>query len=205
VDDIAMTFARSHFESAMYSHCSIFKRFLGASPLTVASCLDLRVDDDPIWFSYQDDYYKVNLLALLRPVLIAVARLVADRKSLARIKDNGVEAILTHFCRQRTMLSAMCTDDLFDHLSSRSVPLGCARSRSTVLAAEFQALYGETLASALRTPPSLHAFFDMDTAALKASDVHPNWTIFQPARLWSKLNHLYKLPYRSRSLTFNAD
>ena len=31
VDDVAMTFARSHFESAMYSHCSIFKRFRGAS------------------------------------------------------------------------------------------------------------------------------------------------------------------------------
>jgi len=41
---------------------------------------------------------------------------------------------------------------------------------SVILAAEFQALYGKTLASALRTPPSLHAFFDMDTAALKASD-----------------------------------
>jgi hypothetical protein len=170
VDGIAMTFARSQFESAMYSHCSIFKRFLGASPLTVASCWASRVDDDPIWFSYQDDYYKVNLLALPRSVLIATARLIADGKSPPRIKDNCVEVILTHFCHQRTMLSAMYTDVLLDHLSSRSVPLGCARFRSTILAAEFQALYGETLASALRTPPSLHAFFDMDTAALKASD-----------------------------------
>jgi len=94
-----MTFARSQFESAMYSHCSIFKRFLGASPLTVASCCASRVDDDPIWFSYQDDYYKVNLLALPRSVLIAAARLVTDGKSLPRTKDNCVEVILTHFCR----------------------------------------------------------------------------------------------------------
>jgi len=34
VDGIAMMFAQSQFESAMYFHCSIFKRFLGASPLT---------------------------------------------------------------------------------------------------------------------------------------------------------------------------
>ena len=93
----------------MYSHCSIFKRFLGASLLTVVSCRASRVDDDPVWFSYQDDYYKVNLLALLRSVLIAVAHLVTDGKSLAQTKDNCVEAILTHFCCQRTMLSAMYT------------------------------------------------------------------------------------------------
>ena len=60
VDDIAMTFACSHFESAMYSHCSIFEHFQVASPLTVASCRVLRVDEDPGWFSYQYDYYKVN-------------------------------------------------------------------------------------------------------------------------------------------------
>jgi len=152
-----MTFAQSQFESAMYSHGSIFKHFLGASPLAVASCCASRVDDDPIWFSYQDDCYKVNLLALPRSVLIAAAHLIA-------------EVILTHFCRQQSMLSAMHTDVLLDHLSSRSVPLGCARFRSTILAAEFQALYGGTLASALRTPPSLHTYFDMDTAALKVSD-----------------------------------
>jgi len=111
VDGIAMTFARSQFESAMYSHCSIFKRFLGASPLTVASCCASCVDDDPILFSYQDDYYKVNLLALLRSVLIAAARLVADGKSLLWTKDNCVEVILTHFCRQQMMLSAMYTDE----------------------------------------------------------------------------------------------
>jgi len=98
------------------------------------------VDDDPIWFSYREDYYKVNLLALPRSELTAAARLVADGKSLLRTKDNCVDVILTHFCRQRTMLSAMYTDVLFDHLSSRSVPLGCARFRSTILAAEFQAL-----------------------------------------------------------------
>jgi len=49
------------------------------------------------------------------------------------------------------MLSAMYTDGLLDHPSSRSVPLGCARSHSTALAAEFQALYGET--------PSTHVHY----------------------------------------------
>jgi len=171
VDDISMTFARSHFESAMYSHCSIFKRFRGASPLTVASCRASRVDEDPVWFRYQYDNYKVNLLALSRPELIAAARLIADRKSVARKKDNCVKVILNHFCNRRAMLSAMNTDDLLDHLSSRSVPLGCTRFRTTVLAAEFQALYGESLASVLRTPPPLQAFFDMETAALRASEV----------------------------------
>jgi len=94
VDDVAMTFARSHFESAMYSHCSIFKHFQGASPLTVASCRASRVDE-----------YKVNLLALSRPELIAAACLIADRKSVTRNKDNCVKVILNHFCNQRAMLS----------------------------------------------------------------------------------------------------
>ena len=114
---------------------------------------------------------QVNLLALSRPELIAAARLIADGKSVTRNKDNCVKAILNHFCNRWAMLTAMDTDDLLDHLSSRSVPLGCTRFRSTILAAEFQALYGESLASALRTPPPLHAFFDMETAALKASEV----------------------------------
>jgi len=74
------------------------------------------VDDDPIWFSYQKDYYKVNLLAWPQSVLIAAARLVADWKSLLQTKDNCVEVILTHFCRQWMMLSVMYTDVLLDHL-----------------------------------------------------------------------------------------
>jgi len=91
VDDIAMTFVRSHFESDMYSHCNIFKHFQGTSPLTVASCRASRVDEDPAWFSYQYDYYKVNLLALSRPELIAAARLIAGRKSVTWNKDNCVK------------------------------------------------------------------------------------------------------------------
>ena len=52
------------------------------------------VDEDPVWFSCQYDNYKVNLLALSRPELIAAARLIADRKSATRNKDNCVKVIL---------------------------------------------------------------------------------------------------------------
>jgi hypothetical protein len=57
VDGIAMTFARSQFESAMYSHLSIFKRFLGASK-RLAWFPDSRVEtlevSTPKWLSRLD-------------------------------------------------------------------------------------------------------------------------------------------------------
>ena len=63
------------FSGCFFSHCCIM------------SC----VDEDPVVSMI---IIQVNLLALSRPELIAAARLIADRKSATRNKDNCVKVIL---------------------------------------------------------------------------------------------------------------
>ncbi|KAG1836075.1 hypothetical protein DFJ58DRAFT_749929 [Suillus subalutaceus] len=157
LDDISMTFSRAHFESAAYVCCSVFKRFKNyrepvqqGTPLpTAASCIMSRLKDDPRWFSYTDACCAENLSALSAPVLRGVARRIGTKRSDARNKERSVDAIVSHFASRRTELASMSDDILFKSLLTASVPPACTRSRGTLLAAEFQNLYGLNLATTL--------------------------------------------------------
>jgi hypothetical protein len=64
----------------------------------------------------------------------------------------------------------MSDDLLFKSLSTVSVPPACARSHGTLLAAEFQNLYGLEVATALRTPPVIiSASPALDSVNMRAS------------------------------------
>ncbi|KAG1856718.1 hypothetical protein F4604DRAFT_1797451 [Suillus subluteus] len=60
-----------------------------------------------------------------------------------------VDGIVSHFASRRTELASMSDDILFKSLLTASVPPACTRSRGTLLAAEFQNLYGLNLATTL--------------------------------------------------------
>ncbi|KAG1863882.1 hypothetical protein F4604DRAFT_2028772 [Suillus subluteus] len=172
-----MTFTRAHFESAAYVHCSVFKCFKNyqeavqqGSPLpTAALCIMSRLKDDPRWFSYTDACYAENLSALSAPVLRGVARRIVTKSSDARNKECSVDAIVSHFASRHTELASMSDDILFKSLLTASVPPACTRSRGTLLAAEFQNLYGPEVATALRTPPVISSSPALDSAAMQAS------------------------------------
>ncbi|KAG1840714.1 hypothetical protein DFJ58DRAFT_809980, partial [Suillus subalutaceus] len=90
-----------------------------------------------------------NLSALSAPVLRGVARRIGTKRSDARNKERSVDAIVSHFASRRTELASMSDDILFKSLLTASVPPACTRSRGTLLAAEFQNLYGLNLATTL--------------------------------------------------------
>ncbi|KAG1873620.1 hypothetical protein DFJ58DRAFT_759273 [Suillus subalutaceus] len=117
-----------------------------------------RLKDDPRWFSYTDACCAENLSALSAPVLRGVARRIGTKRSDARNKERSVDAIVSHFASRRTELASMSDDILFKSLLTASVPPACTRSRGTLLAAEFQNLYGLNLATTLvGTPPIISA------------------------------------------------
>ncbi|KAG1817473.1 hypothetical protein DFJ58DRAFT_833431 [Suillus subalutaceus] len=90
-----------------------------------------------------------NLSALSAPVLRGVVRRIGTKRSDARNKERSVDAIVSHFASRRTELASMSDDILFKSLLTASVPPACTRSRGTLLAAEFQNLYGLNLATTL--------------------------------------------------------
>ncbi|KAG2750128.1 hypothetical protein P692DRAFT_20734239, partial [Suillus brevipes Sb2] len=63
----------------------------------------------------------------------------------------------------------MTHEDLLDHLSSTTLPVGCPRNRASVLSAAFQNLYGEQVAIALRGPPDLGNELHLRAALSEAS------------------------------------
>jgi hypothetical protein len=73
---------------------------------------------------------------------------------------------MNHSTAQKTLLCSMALNDLDNLLSSTGVPLGCRRTRTTLLAAEFLRLYGDDVAIVMRTPPQLAAVCDVSTATL---------------------------------------
>ncbi|KAG1864828.1 hypothetical protein F4604DRAFT_1905289 [Suillus subluteus] len=77
-----------------------------------------------------------------------------------------------------------------ESLLTASVPPACTRSRGTLLAAEFQNLYGLKVATALRTPPVISAP-PLDPAAVQASKAMSlQWisaSVDDPARRLEKL------------------
>ncbi|KAG1834029.1 hypothetical protein F4604DRAFT_1963829 [Suillus subluteus] len=180
VDDTFLTFPRSHFESPLYSHCSVFRRLsslhdaaapsTGAVRVTAASCIASRVDDDPSWFAYPDDGLRTHLLALSAAILSSAVRLLCGRRCLVpRYKNGCVDFIMRDLSARKTQLSSLTHEDLLDQLSSTAVPIGCPRTRSTVLAAEFEKLYGEQVAIALRAPPEVVAVIGVPHASSAAS------------------------------------
>ncbi|KAG1755667.1 hypothetical protein EDB19DRAFT_422258 [Suillus lakei] len=64
----------------------------------------------------------------------------------------------------------MSDDILFTSLLTAPVPPACTRTRGTLLAAEFQKLYGPEVATALHTPPIISASLTINSAATRASE-----------------------------------
>ncbi|KAG2096713.1 uncharacterized protein F5147DRAFT_778221 [Suillus discolor] len=180
VDDTSMMLACSHFESPLYSHCSVFHRHAsfhiaatsspGAHHVSAASCMAAHVDDDPGWFTYPDDCVRSHLLALSAPILSSAMRPLCQRRSLVPCnKNNCIDFIMRHFSAHKTQLSVLMPDDFLDHLTSTVVPFGCPRTRVSILAAKFQNLYSEQVASALRAPPDVVGVYDVPTVLSAAS------------------------------------
>jgi hypothetical protein len=90
---------------------------------------------------------------LSAPILRGVAWRICNKSSDAQNKGCSVNAIVSHFTSRRTELASMSDDLLFKGLLTVSVPPACARSCGTLLAAEFQNLYGMEVATVLCTPP----------------------------------------------------
>jgi hypothetical protein len=185
VDDYSIPFARSFFESASYSHCSVFRRHASSATAcstdaihhAAASCMASCLDDNPYWFTYSDDCIRSHLLKLLAPTLSTAARLVCKMKSqVPRNKNGCVNFIMNHFSAQKTRLSVMTSEHLLDHLSSTPLPRGCPRTRSTILTAYFETIYGEHVARALRAPPEITAVFDVPSvSSAAAADLSMPW------------------------------
>ncbi|KAG1905577.1 uncharacterized protein F5891DRAFT_1170541 [Suillus fuscotomentosus] len=64
----------------------------------------------------------------------------------------------------------MSDDILVKSLLTAPVPPACRRTRGTLLAAEFQKLYGPEVATALHTPPVISASLAIDSAATQVSE-----------------------------------
>ncbi|KAG1779785.1 hypothetical protein EV702DRAFT_1086513 [Suillus placidus] len=77
---------------------------------------------------------------------------------------------MSHFSTNHTKFTGMLDDVLFKSLLMAPVPPACT-TWCTLLAAEFQNLYGPEVATALRTPPVISASLVIDSAArMQASE-----------------------------------
>ncbi|KAG1863127.1 hypothetical protein F4604DRAFT_1785458 [Suillus subluteus] len=148
-----------------------------------------RLMDDPRWFSYIDACYAENLSALSAPVLRGVAWRIGIKRSDTRNKERSVDAIVSHFASRRTELASISDDILFKSLLTASVPPACTRSRGTLLAAEFQNLYGLEVATALHTPPIISASPALDPAAVQLP--HRKTCDALANHAWQRALHLF--------------
>jgi hypothetical protein len=166
------TFPCSYFESEVYTHCSVFRRFqIGNVRFSAtAGCIaKLRQQDDPPWFHYDDASYQHNLQALPAPTLVSIAKSLVVRQSSCRTKKDAIAVVLAHFFAKRQELSLMNGEDLSALLSCVSLPVGCIPSRGTRIAAYFCDVYGDHVATSIRCPPSLTAFIDVERTMAEAS------------------------------------
>jgi hypothetical protein len=74
VDGLHLSFGWSYFESAAYTHCSIFRRFASHLLPAVSSSSSFRQYDYPPWFYYDDSCYHNNLQSLPAAILVSAAK-----------------------------------------------------------------------------------------------------------------------------------
>lgn len=172
IDGLHQNFERSHFESQTYTHCSVFRR-LAAGTIdllpTVASLAVLRQHDVPPWFHYKDGHYYQSLQTLTARHLLSVVLTLVSCKTSCRTKKDATEAILSHFFSRHTELSGMDDEVLSMQLSSVPLPTGCILMRTTLIVAHFCDTYSELVAAALRRPPELTAFSNVEDVICQAS------------------------------------
>ena len=162
--DCFTSLALQIFESASYTHCSVFKYLSKSQPISLNMRWHLCRDEFPCWFFYPIQVYEDHLSIFTVGTLQSSARM-ASVLFKGRLKKNIVVALTGRVLGLHDRLTTMMCNELFCEL--------CAKSDTdflpSLLSAYFQTVFGGDVATALQKP--LCPVYSLDISMLQL----PEW------------------------------